>query len=96
MRETLESIQRLALDGTRELAEQAGYWLAQMAPTRYACMEYDHCYAAVALNALTEASLVDLPCVGPHHCRSSECNGPHGSCDCKCVDCVAAKIEEEE
>jgi tetrahydromethanopterin S-methyltransferase subunit A len=62
MRETLEVLQASipASDAeTQGLADQASGWLERMSPIRYACLGCEHCFPAVALNAMAEASLID-------------------------------------
>jgi hypothetical protein len=91
MSETLD-----ALADTRDLADQAATWMTQMAPIRYASLGCDHCHPSVALIVLTEDGLVDAPGVAPHHCQSSvQCGWPSARCDCRCLYCIAARIEEE-
>ena len=46
------------LEAVPDLAEQAATWLGQMAPVRYACLGCEHCFPAVASNALAEAQLI--------------------------------------
>ena len=64
MRETLETLRTSSASsgGTaeHELAEQASAWLALMMPIRYPCLGCEHCFPAVALNALSEAGVVDV------------------------------------
>ncbi len=62
MRETLETLRASAAGAEgSDLAEQATAWLATMTPIRYACLGCEHCFPAVALNALTEDSLIEAP-----------------------------------
>ena len=64
MRETLETLGTSSASsvGAAEdkLSDQASAWLGQMMPIRYACLGCEHCFPAVALNALAEAGVVDV------------------------------------
>ena len=74
MRDTLQSLQELASSDQRpaqELASTSATWLERMAPIRYACLGCTHCYPAVALNALAEASVLEA--AGPS-CAFEETN----------------------
>lgn len=59
MHQTLDSLASLLLpvdsDEARALAQRIQGWTAQMEPVRYACLGCDHCYPAVAQNALSGA-----------------------------------------
>ena len=56
--EALEALPPADDPNQRELAEQATVWLGQMAPVRYSCLGCEHCFPAVASNALAEAQLI--------------------------------------
>ena len=64
MRETLETLRSSSGSSAGaaddNLADQAAAWLTQMSSIRYACLGCEHCFPAVALNALSEAGVVDV------------------------------------
>jgi tetrahydromethanopterin S-methyltransferase subunit A len=67
MRDTLQALHASAAVGDAEgdeLTAQATAWLAQMAPIRYACLGCEHCFPAVALNALAEVGVIDASGLG--------------------------------